>query len=213
VIRPLAALGCAAVMTVALAQVPVQASFTAVSGAAGNSVSTAMDFCTAPGSTTLYSAGDSWTDSGAPGVTHGSDTYLKVSPSASATARVWIRFSWARPAGCFLTSAQLRVRVRTPASGRTIDVYRGDPQAPQWTSGAITWGNQPSGIGTRVGAASLGAAGWQTWTVTDHVREQVAAGNNGFVLQDRNEGFGTAEQIYEDLQNVTYKPELVLVWG
>jgi hypothetical protein len=64
-----------------------------------------------------------------------------------------------------------------------------------------------------VGNGSLTSAGWQTWTVTDHVREQLRAGNNGFVLQDRNEGAGAVEQIYEDLQNATYPPTLVLVWG
>jgi hypothetical protein len=211
-VRVLLALGSAAGVTVALAQVPAQGAFTAVSGSTGNSVASAADFCTAPGPTTLYSVGDSWTDFSAQAATHGGDTFLKVSSSASTTARTWLRFGLTRPAGCFLTSAQLQVRARTPAAGRTIDVYRGDPLAPQWTSSTITWGNQPSGVGTAVGNGSLTSAGWQTWTVTDHVREQLRAGNNGFVLQDRNEGAGAVEQIYEDLQNATYPPTLVLVW-
>lgn len=105
------------------------------------------------------------------------------------------------------------MRARAPVPGRTIDVLRGDPLAVPWAAGTIAWANQPSGVGTPVGSASLGGAGWQTWTVTEHVRQHLAAGNNGFVLQDHAEGQGVVTQVYEDLQHATFKPTLVLVWG
>jgi hypothetical protein len=208
--RTVAALGVAAAVTVALAQQPARSAFTGTTGTAGSSVGSAPQFCSAPQST-LISTGDSWTDSAAPAATHGSDTFLKVS---SAGARTWIRFTLPSiPAGCVLGSAVLSVRARTPAATRNIDVYRGDPAAPQWASGTITWTGQPSGVGTAVGSASLAAPGWQNWTVTAHVAQQYAAGNNGFLLKDRAEGSGSVEQIYEDLQNATYKPTLVLTWN
>jgi hypothetical protein len=209
-LRIAAALGVVAALTVGLAQQPAQSAFSGTTGSTGNAVASSAQFCTAP-PTTLTSAGDSWTESAAPTATHGGDTLLKVS---AAGVRTWIRFSLpARPVGCVLDTAVLSVRARTPSPSRVIDVYRGNPLAPQWTSTAIAWANQPTGVGTRVGSASLSAAGWQTWTVTGHVTAQYTDGNNGFVLQDRSEGSGTAEQIYEDLQNATYPPTLVLTWN
>ncbi len=204
------ALGVAATVTVALAQQPARGAFSGTTGASGGTISSAAQFCTAP-PTRLVSSGDSWIETGAPTATHGSDTFLKVS---SVGVRTWIRFTLPSvPGGCLLSSAVLSVRARTPVPGRTIDVYRGNPTAPSWTSGTITWANQPSGVGTAVGSSSLAAAGWQNWTVTAHVTRQYADGNNGFVLRDRLEGSGSVEQIYEDLQHATYKPTLVLTWN
>jgi hypothetical protein len=200
--------------TVGLASRPAMSAFSATTGTSGGTVTSSGQFCTEP-PTRLVSVGDSWTDSAATTVAHGSDTFLKVSASSSTgNTRTWIRFALPGiPAGCVLNSALLNLRARTPVSGRIIDVYRGNPAAPQWASATITWATQPTGVGTAVGSSSLTTAGSQSWTVTAHVTRQYIDGNNGFVLQDRAEGSGSAAQIYEDLQNTTYPPELVLTWN
>jgi hypothetical protein len=102
---------------------------------------------------------------------------------------------------------------RTPAPARTIDVYRG-ALAPVWTSAAITWTNQPAAAGTAVGKPSPPAPGWQSWTVTAHVQDQYANGNNGFVLRDRNENAGASvEQVYDSIDMGATAPTLVVTWG
>ena len=83
-----------------------------------------------------------------------------------------------------------------------------------WASATITWGNQPAGVGPAVGSASLGAAGWQTWTVTAHVRDQYANGNNGFVLKDHTENNGVVvDQVYNVLESGATAPTLVVTWA
>jgi hypothetical protein len=113
-----------------------------------------------------------------------------------------------------VSSAVLSLYARTPTAGRTIDVYRGLSTAPAWTSAAITWGTQPAASGTAVGSASRATAGWQSWTVTAHVQDQYANGNNGFVVMDHAENAGVAvDQVYDDLQTPATAPSLVVTWG
>jgi hypothetical protein len=114
-----------------------------------------------------------------------------------------------------LTNAVLQVYDNTPSSStRTIDVYRGDPTVTPWTSAGITWRNQPAGVGTPVSASTPTGAGWQQWTVSSHVRAQYTDGNNGFLLRDHTENSGVAqEQVYYDLQDSTYRSQLILTWG
>jgi hypothetical protein len=205
----------AAGLTVALASSTASGAFTASTVDTGNSVATAASFCVAPGTTsTVTSAGDSWTDEAAAATTHGGDPALYVRSSSAGDRRTWVRFTLpSPPTHCTVASAALSLYARTPTAGRTIDAYRG-AVTPAWTSAAITWTNQPAAAGTAVGSASLAAAGWQTWTVTAHVQDQYANGNNGFVLQDRTENAGVAvDQIYDDLQTPATAPTLVVTWG
>jgi hypothetical protein len=88
-----------------------------------------------------------------------------------------------------------------------------------WTAADITWNNEPiNPLGPQAtNAQTTSTAGWQVWTVTDHVLAQYAGGvngNNGFLLSDRTENAATArEQVYYDRQDATYSPRLVLTWG
>jgi hypothetical protein len=209
---------CAAVTaTVALTHSTASGAFSGSAVTSSNSVGTASSFCTAT-PTTLYPVGDSWTEESNTALNNVNDTGLRLRSSSAGDRRVWIRFTLpAIPARCDLTQAVLSVYNNLPVASRTVDVYRGDPAAAQWTSAGITWGNQPAGIGTGVGSATPGSAAWQTWTVTAHVAAQYAGGangNNGFVLRDRTENSATArEQVYSDLQTGATAPNLVLTWG
>lgn len=211
----LVAVGLAVALTVALAREPSSGAFAAQTGSSANSVSSAADFCTSPGTVTVGAAGDAWIDSSNPTVNRGSDTSLYVLSGPAATLRTVVRFSLpARPAGCFLSDASLRLYNRSPVSGRTIDVYRGDPASPQWTAATVTWANQPAAAGTAVAAVTGSSAGYQAWTVTAHVQAQYTSGNNGFVLRDRAEGAASDhEQVYNDLQHSTSPPQLALTWA
>jgi hypothetical protein len=212
----LGALLAAAGLTVGLARSTTSAAFTAATTDGGNSVTASGNFCAAPGSTsTVTSVGDSWTDEAATTTTHGGDTGLRVRSSSAGDRRTWVRFTLpAPPSHCTVTTAVLSLYARSPVGGRTIDVYRGQYTTPEWTSSGITWATQPASAGARVGTASRTTIGWQTWTVTAHVQDQYANGNNGFVLQDRNENAGSAvEQVYDDLQTPGSAPTLVVTWG
>jgi hypothetical protein len=214
---PSLAIGVLTVLTVVLAQQPAGATFVAQTMDTGNSVSSAASFCTAPGTAApINPEGDSWTNESAVDDTHQNDLGLHLRSYSGANYRTWIRFVLPTPPhNCALTNAVLKVYDNTPSSStRTIDVYRGDPTAARWTSAAISWRNQPSGVGTPVGAPTPTGAGWQQWSVADHVNSQYTDGNNGFLLQDHTENSGTArEQVYYDLQDSTYPSQLILTWG
>ncbi len=211
----LCAFGTAAAATVALTQVPVSGAFSAVNGNAGNSVSSAAQFCTA-GPTTLYSSGDTWTDEGSANANHQNDSEIRVRSSNAGDRHVWTGFALpAVPTGCQITQATLRYYDNDPDSGRNIDVYRGDPASPLWTAATITWSNEPASLGpAATNAATTSVPGWQEWLVTNHVLAQYTGGNNGFLLRDRAENSSTPyEQVYYDRQHTTYTPTLVLTWG
>jgi len=219
--RPLAALGIAAVLTVTLAQVPVQAAFRATSGSTGNSVGSAASFCTAA-PTTLYSAGDAWVDRNAATTNTQNDVELRVLASPSLTRRIWIRFDLPASPGphCSVAQARLRFYNKTPTANRDVVVRRGTASATPWTADMITWNNQPVPTGTAVGsetAKTTWTPGWQYWNVTTLVNEQDAGGttgNNGLVLLDGAESSGSGQQqVYFDRQDATYHPTLVLTWG
>jgi hypothetical protein len=205
----------AAVLTAALARSTTSAAFSDVTGDAGDSVTASNSFCVAKGTTsTVVSAGDSWTDEASPGTTHAGDLNIYVRSSSAGDRRTWVRFTLPTPpTHCTASSAVLSLYARTTAAGRTIDVYRG-AVAPVWTSAAITWTNQPAAAGTAVGSASLAAPGWQSWTVTAHVQDQYANGNNGFLLRDRTENAGVpVEQMYDTIDSGATAPTLVVTWG
>jgi hypothetical protein len=212
----LGAFGAAAAATVALTQVPVSGAFSAVTGNASNSVSSAASFCTAPGSATLNPSGDTWTDEAAPTYNGTNDLQIRILSSSSGDRYVWTRFVLPTiPARCDVVGAELSYYNVQPTSGRNIDVYRGVPSATPWSAATITWSNQPGYTGTAAtNALTTSTAHWQRWNVTDHVLAQYVGGNNGFVLRDRVTHSTTgAGQVYYDLQNATYTPTLVVTWG
>jgi hypothetical protein len=214
----LGALATAVAATVALSQATASGAFAGATGNAANSASSAPTFCTKPPSRPAIS-GDSWTDE-SPGYTdtnHQNDLELRVRSSSAGDRHIWIGFDLPAnpdPAHCQLVAAKLSLYNKAPASGRYIDVYRGNPNSP-WTAATITWTNEP-GLLTPAATNALTPAlpGWQEWVVTTQVQAQYTGGNNGFVLKDRTENAGTPrEQVYYDRQDTAYRPTLVLTWG
>jgi hypothetical protein len=209
--------GGAAVLVAVLAQAPAAGSFTALTGSSGNGVATATSFCVSPGAQDVLVANDAWTDESAAATGHGTTAALEVRSGAGSNHRTYLRFTLpGAPKHCDLVGAQLRMRVSSPTSGRTIDVHRADPaQNPQWTAAALTWSNQPGFVGTRVGSASLSAAGMQTWDVTAHTLLLYSGPNNGFVLKDRTEGqTGPYTQLYDEQSTAGGTPPVLrLTWG
>ena len=210
--------GAAAVaMTVLLGQAPASGAFTAGTGTGGSTVWTAASFCVSPGPQDVAVANDAWTDQNAPSTAHGTTAALQVASGVGTNQRTYLRFPLpTAPRHCELTAAQLRLRASAPVSGRTIDVYRADPaQSPQWTAAGLVWSNQPAPVGTRVGSASLAAAGVQTWDVTAHTLTLYGGANNGFVLVDRLEGQnGPFVQAYDEQSTAGGTPPVLrLTWG
>jgi hypothetical protein len=219
----LVAVGTAAAATVALSQATASGTFVGLTGNAADRASSAATFCTSAPST-LFSNGDSWTDetSGATDTNHQTDLDLRVRSSSAGDRHIWVQFvlpAIPDPSHCQLVDATLSLYNKAPVSGRNIDVYRGNPTSRTWTAADITWNNEPiNPLGPQAtNAQTTSTAGWQAWTVTDHVLAQYAGGvngNNGFLLRDRTEAAATArEQVYFDRQDAIYSPRLVLTWG
>ena len=215
--RRLAVLGAAAAFTVLLAQHTTTAAFTAQTGDTGNQESTAASFCASQGGNTYGASADTTTYQQNPTNIYGTSVETGVGSSSGANGRVLIRFPLpALGAHCVVTGATLRLHAHTPVAGRMIDVYRVDPASPAWSEAATHWNNQPATTEVAVGTASLGAAGWQQWTVTSMVSSFYAGTNSGFLLRDRTEGSGTSYwQLYRAREHGTSatRPQLVLTWG
>jgi hypothetical protein len=215
--RRLAVVGAAAAFTVLLAQHTTTAAFTAQTGDAGNSASTAASFCATPGGTTVAASADTTGYQQNPTTLYGTSVDIGAGSGSGANGRVLVKFALpGLGAHCVVTAATLRLYAHTPQAGRTIDVYRVDPAAPAWSEASTNWNNQPTTTGTAVGVASLASAGWQQWTVTSMVTSMYAGTNSGFLLRDRTEGSGTPYwQLYAARENATVanRPQLVLTWG
>jgi hypothetical protein len=119
-IRPLAALGAAATLTVALTQSTTTAAFTATTGDAGNQVSSASTFCTAPGRVDTPAAVDTGLYQSQRTSNYHANPTIGVISTAGAVARTLIKFDLSgRPAGCVVQSAVLTLRVANGTPGAT----------------------------------------------------------------------------------------------
>lgn len=178
-------------LVVALAQQPVQGSFTGVTGSAGNQVGAAAQFCATPTSTSLNAVADSWANEQTPTWTGGGDDYYnQVQSQAGVDYRAFYRFSTLPtiPAGCRLASATLRLYTDGADANRTLDVYLADPAATPWTETSLSWASQPAAVGsTPASAVTVSANGYLSWNVTSLVGTLYGTANNGFVVRDRNE--------------------------
>ena len=208
----------AGALTVALAQSTTTAAFTAQTGDAGNSASTASTFCASPGSTTLGASADTTVYQTNPTTTYGASTETGVGSGSGANGRVLVKFTLpALGPHCVVTAATLRLHAHSPSAVvRTINVFRVDPTAPAWSEASTHWNNQPVTTGTAVGSTSPVSAGWQQWTVTTLVTSFYAGTNSGFLLRDSAEGNATAQwQLYgaREYGTALLRPQLVLTWG
>lgn len=203
-------------LTVALAQQPVQGTFTGSSTSTGNQVAASAQFCTNPDNTTLYAVADSWANEGTPASTQGGDDYYnQVQSQSGVDYRAFYRFQTLPPipTGCALSSATLQLYTDGPDANRTLDVYLANPAATPWTETSLSWATQPAVTAdTPASAVTVAANGYLSWTVTALVRKLYTTANNGFVVRDRFEdnptGFG---QQYIARQGGT-PPKLIVAW-
>jgi hypothetical protein len=220
-LRPLAALGVAATLTVALTQSTTSASFTATTGDAGNQVSSAASFCTSPGNASLSPIADAAANQAAPNSKYGTATTIGVAVGVtSANAYTFIAFSVATqaplPARCRVTSATLSFFSTQPASGAWLDAYRANAA---WDATTLTWNTgRPGFAGTPATTASLttGTTGRQTRDVTQLTRELYTGPDYGFALRDAADSFtSTRYQYWDSMEStiVAQRPKLDITWG
>ncbi len=216
VLRLLAA-GLAVTLTVLLAREPASGAFTAATGAEGNEVSAAPDFCETPDPTL---AEDSWVEQRNPTDVNVLHPHIHVrSEGGARNRRGLLTFALPGvPTGCHVVSATLRLYNSAPASGRVIGVYRAAPDAT-WDIGTAAWDNHPAHVGTPALSTAGAAVGWQTWDVTAIVGDLYAVGNNGLVVRDQAEGGAGVTNRYDSRDlggaglNVATDPELLVEWG
>jgi hypothetical protein len=203
-------------LTVALAQQPVQGSFTGSSTSSGNQVGAAASFCTTPGTSTVVAEADSFIDqANQPAVSGGTATYLVVTPQAGAVRRTLVRFPMPPiPARCEVTTATLRIFAESQTAARTLGAYQGNPNVPQWTEGTLNWTNQPATAGSPATAVMPNSDQYVEWTVTAIVRAIYAGPvNNGFVVRDQDETGPGAWQQFNSRSVAVNKPQLTVAWG
>lgn len=125
----------------------------------------------------------------------------------------------AKPAGCSVTVARLRLWQTAGTNGRTIQAYRANAAWTESGAGGVTWNTAPGTAGTPATLASSNGTGWREWTGANMVTlvEALYMGpNNGFVLRDATEGASSApEQKYQSRQGSpdSQDPELVVTFG
>jgi hypothetical protein len=214
-LRPLAALGVAATLTVALTQSTTSASFTATTSDGGNQVSAAATFCASSGSASLSPSADAAVYQSNPNTNYGSTVSIGVGSSTSANAYSYMKFTLpALPARCTLTSATLWIRASTPMAGGILSVYRADAA---WTA-AVTWNTagRPGFAGTPATTNSLASAGLQQWNVTALTQQLYAGPDYGFALKDSVDNAASARyQTWDSMEATTVanRPKLDLTWG
>lgn len=190
----------------------VRASNTTGSSAYSNTATASTPAgCSAPGTQTVYSAGDSFIYSATPSSNYGtSATSFGVLSSTSANGRSLVQFTLpGTPSGCSVTGAALRVYTSTGVAGRTLQALQ---NAASWTETGVTWSNAPASTGSAASTASV-ASGWLSWTVTSHVQSMYATSNYGFTISDSVEGASTSvSQTLMPREN-TPDPELVVTFG
>lgn len=206
----LGAFGVAVASTVGLTQVPVSGAFTGITGNTTNTATASSNFCTAtPNTVTVPMTGDAWVDEEFPDDNHQDDRDLRVRTSGF-DYQAWAGFDLASvpiPPHCQVAQATLKYWNKTPVSGQRVDVFRG---ASSWIATEIDYNNKPSRTGTAASSFTPSVAGYQTWDVTLHVRNQYTNGNYGFVLVAA--GTTGPLQVYSDRVSPN-PPSLELTWG
>jgi hypothetical protein len=215
--RRLAAMGAAAAVTVLLAQNTTTASFAGQTGDTGNQVSSAVTFCTTPGSTTLPAAMDTAAYQANATTNYGPATGIGVGSASSANAYSYVKFTLTSapiPAHCTVTSATLWIYASAPMAGATLYAYRADAA---WNGATMTWNTGRVGFtGTPAQTASVAAAGWQQWNVMLLTRELYAGPDYGFALKDSVDNAASARyQTWSSMENgtVANRPKLDITWG
>jgi hypothetical protein len=211
---PLAGMGVAATLTVALTLAPTSAAFTAQTGDTGNQVTTATTFCASAGTgpPPLAVVNDSAIYEVNPGANY-STTAIGVGTGATGDAYTLLKFTIpSPPPGCTVASAMLYVYVRTPSAPAKINAHRA---TVTWTN-ANTWSTLPRPAPGVTAVEADTAAGWVSWQVKTLVQELLVGPDYGFLLKDSVDHHPTLTryQTFESSESYpTRAPYLVLTWG
>jgi hypothetical protein len=204
-----AAVGALALAAAAATSVTLGA-FSSTTSNTGSTLTAAAAFCPSTGSQTVTATEDAFTQEDNANSNHGNDNSVFVKSDINKVRRGYFEFPLpAIPSGCTVTSAVLRLYVRTGPQPRTLAVYRA---GAAWTEAAITWNNQPAAVGTAV-TANYTAPGWLQWTVTNHVNALYAGSNDGLTVQDASEGVGTDQEDINSTEAGSNHPELTVTWA
>jgi hypothetical protein len=217
-----AAAALAAALTVALTQNTTTAAFTAQTGDAGNQVSSASTFCTAPGGASLSPTADTAAYQAQPATKYGTANPIGVAVGTTTTMNgyTFVRFSVATqaplPSRCRVTSATLSFFASQPMTGATLYAYRADAA---WDPAILNWSTgRPGFTGTPAVSASLptGTTGRQQWDVTQLTQELYAGPDHGFALRDSADIAGSTRYQYWDSMEAAdplRRPRLDITWG
>lgn len=197
------------VLVLVAASVPrVTSSHAAWSGGAvnqGNTWEASAQFCST-GTRTLYATADARIADGS--VTpQGGQTTIGVANKGPVTKSV-VTFDLSSLSVCDITSATLRLRVVTGATGRTLHAWR---VAAPWDEASVVWPGPATTTdvpGVASSSATVGA--WVTFDVTSHARAIRAGTAHGLLVQDSSTTGAGAIQTYNSREAATGKPELVL---
>jgi hypothetical protein len=211
-IRPLAALGAAATLTVALTQSTTSAAFTATTGDGGNRVSSAPTFCTAVGRVDTPSAVDTGLYQSQPGQNYSTNPTIGVISTAGSIARTLIKFDLSgRPAGCTVQSAILTMRVANGTPGAIVEVYRA---AASWNLATVSYSSDPQFIVPGAPAMSVANGNLIQWDVATQVTGLIAGPDYGFEIKFATEGGAFYTQLFDsmDATTVANRPKLSITW-
>jgi hypothetical protein len=158
---------------------------------------------------TVEADADSWVSQGSRDRNYGRDNNARVISRSNQNGRTVVRFPLpAIPDGCVVTDARLRLWANTVRTGRTLQAIR---LASGWQERGITWANQPATVGNPSEVAS--SANWVAFDVTPQTKNQYTDGNHGFLVRDKVEDNGGAEQVFFTRERQTNRPRLVITFG
>ena len=139
----------------------------------------------------------------------GTAATLNVESDSTRRRRTLVRFALPSvPSGCRVTAATLRLNASAAPAGRTINAQRA---AASWVETTATWANGPAPTGDHL-ERRLGTAAGTSGASRHRYGRCTAARTPGFVLQDANEGVGSATQTYSSREGAN-APQLVLTFG
>jgi large repetitive protein len=171
---------------------------------------TVTSTCSGPSTVTVGSAADSWVLQSSASSNYGTDSVVKVDSKSGNNARALFRFTLPTiPAGCSVTSANLRLYAGSYKTGRTLQALQ---ITSAWTEGNVRWDNQPGTAALAATAAS--GAGYRQWSVAQQVAAMYAGANHGFLIRDAAESGGGNEQGFHSREKGTDSPpQLVITFG
>jgi hypothetical protein len=167
--------------------------------------------CVEPTRTLSTSDLDTWIDQASPTASNGTSSDLFVASEQNKNRRALVRFNiGSLPAGCKVTSAELRLSASASSSGRTLQAYRA---GATWAESSSPGWPGPALLGTAATAFSGSTVTWTTG-IAPLVQAMYTSGNFGFAIKDQTEGSATKiEQKFQSREHSSTKPRLVIGFG